>query len=79
MLKGNAAFQRGADYATRRQELRAQRAFNQYQLRLKEVLLENALTARRTGTGPDDAHIARLMLDWQIIRDEVGGEIEEAA
>ncbi len=69
MLKGNGGFQRGVDYAKRRQELTAQRAFNHYQLRLKEVLLENALTARRTGTGPDDAHIARLMLDWQIINE----------
>ena len=73
MFQGNSGFQRGADYAKRRQELTAQRAFTSQQLRLKEMLLENALTARRTGTGPDDDHIARLMLDWQIIREE-GGE-----
>jgi len=72
MFQGNSGFQRGADYATRRQELTIQRAFTPQFLRLKELLLENALTARRTGTGPDDDHIARLMLDWQIIRDDVG-------
>ncbi len=74
MFKRNGGFQRGADYARRRQELTIQRAFTPQQLRLKEMLLENALTARRTGTGPDDGHVARLMLDWQIIRDEVGKE-----
>ena len=72
MLKRNGGFQRGADYAKRRQELTVQRAFTPQQLCLKEMLLENALTARRTGKGPDDDHVARLMLDWQIIREEVG-------
>lgn len=74
IFKRNAAFQRGAGYAARRQELRAQRAFTPQQLRLKEMLLENALTARRTGTGPDDDHVARLMLDWQIIREALEGQ-----
>ncbi len=72
MFMRNGGFQRGVDYAKRRQELTAQRALTPQQLRLKEMLLENALTARRTGTGPDDDHIARLMLDWQIISEEVG-------
>ncbi len=79
VFKRNGGFQRGVDYATRRKQLKAQRAFTAQQLRLKELrlkelLLENALTARRTGTGPDDDHIARLMLDWQIIREALEGQ-----
>lgn len=74
MLKRNGGFQRGVDYARRRQELTTQRAFTPQQLRLKEMLLENALTARRTGKGPDDDQVARLMLDWQIINEALGGQ-----
>ncbi len=68
MLKRNGGFRRGIDYAHRCHELMIQQALTPQQVRLTEYLLENALTARRTGTGPDDERIARLMLDWQILR-----------
>ncbi len=68
----NAAFKRGRAWAARRQELTIQRAFTRKQLKLKEMLLEGGLVARRTGTGPDDEHIAGLMTDWLLIHEELG-------
>lgn len=70
----NPAFKRGMDWSERRKELKAQRAFTPKHLKLKENLLENALAARRTAKGPDDAHVKRLMTDWLLIREELEGE-----
>lgn len=66
------AFTRGQQWASRRQELKVQRAFTPQHLRLKEIMLENALTARHTATGPDDAHVKGLMIDWLLIHEEIG-------
>lgn len=67
----DAAFKRGMAWAARRKELAAQRAFTPKHLALKENLIENALTARRTAKGPDDAHVARLLTDWLLIHEEM--------
>lgn len=67
----NAAFKRGMDWSERRKELKAQRAFTPKHLALKEGLLENALTARRTAKGPEDAHVKRLVTDWLLIHEEL--------
>lgn len=68
----SAAFKRGKAWAARRQELRIQRAFTRKHLTLTEQLLEGGLVARRTGTGPDEEHLAALMTDWLLIYEELG-------
>lgn len=70
----NAAFKRGMDWAERRKQFKAQRAFTPKHLKLKEQLIEGGLTARRTATGPDDEHIGGLMTDWLLIREELDKE-----
>ncbi len=72
MMFNDPAFKRGMVWAARRQELTIQRAFTRKHLKLKEGLLEGGLVARRTGTGPDDDHIAGLMTDWLLIHEEMG-------
>ena len=64
-----SAFKRGFDRDQRRRQLKVQGAFTAQHLRLKEQLLEGALTARRTAKGPTDDHVESLMLDWSLIRE----------
>jgi hypothetical protein len=66
-----SAFRRGFDRGQKRRELQAQQAFTPQRLRLVELRIEAAITARRTAKHStitnDD--LESLMLEWSIIRE----------
>jgi len=68
-----ADFKRGQEFGNLRRELAVQGAFTPQHLRLKGLMIENALCAQRTGTGPSNHQLRRLMAEWLIIQEEVEG------
>ena len=69
------AFKRGFDRGSRKHQLKVQGMVNRTQLALTESLLRGALEARKNGSDrPDGRNVARMMRDWLIIHEELGGE-----
>lgn len=68
------AFRRGVEWANIQRELKIQGAFTEKHLRAKEVMLWGMLNVRKEqiGVGASEDRIARKMVEWLIIREELG-------
>lgn len=69
-----AAFMRGYERNTVRDDLRKRKRITRQGLRMIEHRIESALTARRTAKASTitNDQVERMMLEWSIIREELG-------
>lgn len=73
-LFDKTAFKRGAAWADRRRELKAQRLLTAKGRHLKETLLLGQLKSRAGGVDVPDELVAQMMTDWLIIHEAMEGE-----
>lgn len=68
-------FKRGFDRGMRKHELKTRNMLTRQQLGITEGLIRAGLAARKGGSErPADKDMARMMRDWLIIHEELGGE-----